>query len=213
MAKRRVGLLFLLLTLLASNPPTVLADDSAPRHSAQYQQLELLNDVEWFGMNLGGGWAGDFNALKADVLLFTLRWPLFYWTVLEVYPSFLFGFLGAGTRMGGRMYVGTSGRGEIRVGLGMGGGMFTPYHSGWFTAWSMNLGEEEEEDVVGDDVVDVVAGVVLIPHVQYIYNFEHINVGVGLDLMIGVSPYKTTFHCTAPCYAIGPMVYFRFAVH
>jgi len=202
MAKRRVGLLFLLLTLLASNSPSALADDSAPEHSTEYQRWELLNDVEWFGMNLGGGWAAPSNHMKADLLLFTIRWPSLYWTVLEMYPIFFYGFLGGGTRIGGRIFVGESGREEIRVGLGVGGGWFVPYETKWY--------EPDDDEWLW---FPLVVGAVLIPHVQYIYNFEDVNVGVGLDLMIGVSPDKLDWYCYSPSYAIGPMVYFRFAVH
>ncbi len=123
---------------------------------------DRVNGTEWFGMNLGAGIAGSFNFLVADVYLFTLRWKYFYWTIIEGKVSYYVGFAGGGSRIGGRIGLSQDRLHELRLGLGLAGGMFTTW-GGWGY------------------------GPIITPHLQYVYNTKHGSVGVGLDLPIGIA--------------------------
>jgi len=189
MIGRRLGAGVMVCALLAFAPAHAPAGDQ----TAEQQREEILNDVEWIGANMGAGWAGDFNCIKADVFFFTIRWPSLYWTILEVYPMYGYGFLGGGGRFGGRFMVGLNGREELRVGVGLGYANFQTYRS-------FKYAKSRSECIFGP-MCDF--GLVVIPHFQYIYNTNEGNIGVGLDLMAGFRDY----------FALGPMVYFRWSVH
>ena len=156
-----------------------------------------VDDMEWFGMNLGGGIAGHCilpNCLVSDLLFFTVRWERFYWTVLEGKPTFMMGFAGGGGRAGWRVPLSDDRVHELRLGIGLA--------VGWFCTW-----EGSNADGTGGGGF----GPILTPHVQYVRNTGQGTVGVGLDVPIGIG--TDVLAGLSGGIAAGPMLYFRWSVH
>lgn len=103
-----------------------------------------------------------------DLLLLTLRWKYAYWILFEAKPQLMVGFAGLGGRAGGRIPLSRDRRHEVRIGLGVAGGIFRTRTTGFFAR-----------------------GPILTPRVQHVYNTKHGTVGVGLDVPVGIGVYAS----------------------
>lgn len=197
----------LLLSLFASDllaRPAARSPDE-PGLSRQ-RRNPLARNVEWIGMNLGGGvhhfdvedanWghiARTQFSLKSDLLLFNLHWPRIYWTVLELHPTLLLGYFGGGTRLGARIAIADDLSHELRCGAYLGLDLYV-FH------------------------INAVAPTLAIgPHAEYVYNTRHGSVGLGIEVPIN-------FHfddemsgadgrgVAVPPALIGVALYFRWSV-
>jgi len=134
---------------------------------------ELENNIEWFGINLGGGPLmfnldhDDYYPLaftrfgpQADLLLFNLNFPGWYLTPLEIHPVFFLGFLGGGTRAGVRLALSDDRRHELRLGSFAGVDGYL-YHINTFAP-----------------------SLVLKPHAQYLFHTSSGSIGVGVDFLL-----------------------------
>lgn len=160
------------------------------------ESADWLSRMEVVGMNLGAGYAGARvvredgdgfpigSVLVADLLLFTLRWDHVYWTLVEIKGPFLVGFGGGGGRAGVRIALSGDRRHELRLGVGLAGGLFSTWEGA------------------------VAAGPILTPHLQYVYNFRRSTVGMGVDVPIGFPVGGEPGDL-----AVGPMLYFRWSVN
>lgn len=194
----------LVLLLAVLPPPATAAEEAAPGEAATPAEFE--RNVEWFGMNLGGG-VLLFNLgaestygisttkfqPQADLLLFNLTFPGWYLTPLEVHPVFFLGTVGGGVRVGGRVPLSGDGRHELRLGsyVGCDGVLFH------INAFHPTLA--------------------LQPHLQYVYRTDLGSVGAGLDAllffhfrdeMVGDDGHTVS----VPPLASGVSLYFRWTV-
>lgn len=90
---------------------------------------DYVGYIEWVSIRPGGGNYGGVFGVNA----FTLRWRWFYWTILHISggggapggnDSFDDGYFGkAGTRLGVPIHFGPGGKHEIRLGVGISGGI------------------------------------------------------------------------------------------
>jgi hypothetical protein len=166
----------------------------------------LARNIEWFGMNIGGGGlfmnAGDDDphaivvdgsAAKLDLLLFNLHWPRAHLTVLELHPVFLFGFLGGGARAGARVPLSSDHRHELRFGAFVG----LDYYVFHINAVHPTLS--------------------LKPHLQYVHNTRIGSVGGGIDVPINFHFQETMsggdgHSVSVPPVLTGIMVYLRWSI-
>jgi hypothetical protein len=133
--------------------------------------LHFRRNIEWLEMNVGGGlglynvqydYADDHGIQSkalacVDILLFNLHIEHLSITLLEVHPFYLFGNIGAGVRVGGRIPLSNDYRYELRMGSFLGGdsfSMITPF-------------------------IDM--GFSIRPYFQFVYNDTYGSVGLGMD--------------------------------
>lgn len=130
--------------------------------------------IEWFGMNLGGGYVyhtGSFG--RVDLHIATINWPSVYYTVLEANVLPIYGMAGVGGRLGWRKAFGKA---EIRVGLRWG-----------FAYWlggTLDSDDEFDYDKWGDRKNAFWYGSDVTPHFQILGRFSHGTFGIGIDIPI-----------------------------
>lgn len=124
---------------------------SASRIGADY--------IEWFGMNLGGGYIANTSQYgRIDIHIATINWPKVYYTVLEGNVLPFIGKAGVGGRLGWRKPLRQS---EFRIGSGLG-----------FAFWGHLL----------DSVLWW--GVDITPHFQIVRRYSHGTFGIGIDFPV-----------------------------
>ncbi len=169
----------------------------------------LQNNIEWFGMNLGGGMAFfhsnpsqhtesyliEVNRFvpKGDLLFVNLNWPLFYLTVIELHPMILVGYLGGGSRLGVRLPLTADYRHELRIGTFIGMDIFLFHINAGHPTLSIK------------------------PHVQYIYNTNFGSIGGGIDVPLNLHFQDTMtggdgYTVGVPSLMYGVMGYLRFTL-
>ena len=156
---------------------------AAPAHAEDPAEApvppHLASNIEWFEANLGLGQylANVYEAyssndqgvrgrlmLQADLLLFNVHHQHLTFSILELHPAFLVGFLGGGTRLGARFPLTPDFRHELRVGSFVGVDAVMSPSSGMGLSLTTSLR----------------------PFVQYVRNYGYGSMGVGLDGIVGL---------------------------
>jgi len=153
-------------------PPPVSKPEPSPEELARKRHFGW----EWFSLSLGWGSLNDIQAyrsgypigayvlgMKTDVSLFTIRRSTYYWTILELHPTFFIGESGLCSRMGYRMPLGGDLDNELRIGIAVGA------------------------DYLIASTENYLFGPTLTPHIQYIHNFNWGSVGIGFDAAIHIT--------------------------
>lgn len=159
------------------------------------------NMVEWWGLNLGGGYIHNSNSYgKIDMHLFTISRSNWYYTIIDAGIFPFLGGAGFGGRVGYQKFINSSL--ALRAGGKIG-----------FAFWIGHVGE----DRWGDDYWADSYGVEIAPHIQLVKFYRHASVGFGIDFPLYVRAIEACGyynHCNdVPAVAGGISLYFRLSAY
>jgi len=172
--------------------------DAGHRYSYQLEYNKQKTFVEWFGINLGGGYIPDAETYgKIDVFLFSIAGQHWYYTVLDWGILPFYGTCGVGGRFGYQKSLGSGW--VLRTGLKFG-----------FELW-----DEKVVDVADDGPLLGHVGVGITPHIQFIKFFEHASVGLGIDLLILIDVIGDMNGTEGQGHSVAgsPLFYFRWSIY
>ncbi len=163
----------------AADEPSVTDDAAAVEEKAPATETNqgdlgdpLAFDVEWAALGVGGG--NYWGVLRGE--FFTLKYSYFYWNILNGVTHFPGGgyiVSQGGTELGLRVPLGVENRHEVRLGLGLGVGVFPSKSEGDYQdAPCSKFGEEFFKLIVAT-------------HASYLYHlFDWLALKSGFELRV-----------------------------